>query len=527
MAGQTDLKEFILQDINHFTELGSQLKLRSYQQDAAALVCRSVLQGLGLSFVVMFPRQSGKNELQAQIEAYLLALLCQRDAEIVKISPTYKPQTLNAMRRLQRVLEKNLVTAGEWSKESGYIFRLDRARIVFLSGSPEANIVGATASTLLEVDEAQDVEIAKFDKDIAPMAASTDATRVFWGTAWTSSTLLGRELRAARLAQAADGQRRVFVLTADDVARESPAYGRFVAAQVARLGRNNPLVRTQFFSEEIDAEGGMFPVERMTLMKGSHPPLAGPSSPACGPLFAGPDASPAGAPVYCLLVDVAGEDAGTAEGTALHNPGRDATALTVVEVELSSLADPLIQAPTYHAVQRRQWVGVKQPALYAELLALARNWCARWLVVDATGVGAGLASFLGRALPGRVIPFVFTSASKSDLGWKFLALVDAGRWKEFRAVEGDARFQEQGRLQTEFFHQAEFCQYEILPGAEKRMKWGVPDGKRDPANGELLHDDLLVSAALASVLDGQKWGVGGTTRVIRVKDPLAEMDKGF
>ncbi|HEX7598111.1 MAG TPA: hypothetical protein VF518_07840, partial [Polyangia bacterium] len=518
MAGQTDLKEFILQDINHFTELGSQLKLRSYQQEAAALICRSVIQSLGLSFVVMFPRQSGKNELQAQIEAYLLALLSQQEAEIVKVSPTYKPQTLNAMRRLQRVLEKNLVTANEWSKESGYIFRLARARIIFLSGSPEANIVGATASTLLEVDEAQDVEIAKFDKDIAPMAASTDATCVFWGTAWTSSTLLGRELRAARLAQAEDGQRRVFVLTADDVGREVPAYGRFVAAQVARLGRSSPLVRTQFFSEEIDAEGGMFPAERVGLMQGRHPPLAGPGLSGCGPLFDGPEAAPTPAPAYCLLVDLAGEDAGAADGAELHNPGRDATALTIVEVDLGTLADPLIQAPTYKVVQRRQWVGAKQSVQYAELLALARGWNARWLVVDATGVGAGLASFLGRALAGRVIPFVFSSASKSELGWKFLALVDAGRWKEFSLADSDSKFQEQARLQAEFFNQLAFCQYEILPGPEKKMKWGVPDGKRDPANGALLHDDLVVSAALACVLDGQKWGVSGPVRMIRARD---------
>jgi hypothetical protein len=522
MAGLTDPKEFILQDIRRFTELGSQLKLRSYQQEAATLICRSVIQGLGLSFVVMFPRQSGKNELQAQIEAYLLALLSQKDAEIVKVSPTYKPQTLNAMRRLQRVLEKNLVTVGEWEKESGYIFRLGRARIIFLSGAPEANIVGATASSLLEVDEAQDVELAKFDKEIAPMAASTNATRVFWGTAWTSSTLLGRELRAARQAQAEDGQRRVFVLTADEVGREVPAYARFVAGQVARFGRSSPLVRTQFFSEEIDAEGGMFPAERSGLMCGRHPPLAAPGPAGCGPLFDGPEAPP-----YCLLVDVAGEDGGAAEGGELRNPGRDATVLTIVEVDLSTLSDPLIQAPSYKVVQRRQWVGARQSALYAELLTLARSWCARWLVVDATGVGAGLASFLGRALAGRVIPFVFSSASKSQLGWNFLALVDAGRWKEFRPPEAEPAFAEQVRLQAEFFRQAAFCQYEIVAGPDKKMKWGVPDGKRDPASGELLHDDLLVSAALATALDGQKWGLGGAARVVRASDPLQEMDKGF
>ncbi|NLG99041.1 MAG: hypothetical protein GX491_16915 [Chloroflexi bacterium] len=168
------------------------LRLREYQRAVARAVIDSVTGGKGLSFVVMFPRQSGKNELQAQIEAYLLLLFSKENAEIVKVSPTWKPQSLNAMRRLERVLDQNEVLRLLWKKENGYIYRVNRARIFFFSGSPTANIVGATASTLLEVDEAQDILIEKFDKDIAPMAASTNATRVFWGTAWTSQTLLAR-----------------------------------------------------------------------------------------------------------------------------------------------------------------------------------------------------------------------------------------------------------------------------------------------------------------------------------------------
>ena len=61
------------------------------------------------------------------------------------------------MRRLERVLEKNLLTRGRWEKT----VRLsvpDRAGADrLLLGCPEANIVGATASLLLQVDEAQDV----------------------------------------------------------------------------------------------------------------------------------------------------------------------------------------------------------------------------------------------------------------------------------------------------------------------------------------------------------------------------------
>jgi hypothetical protein len=496
----------MLEDPLVFSEIGSEIKLRSYQQAVARAVIDSVRKHLGLSFVVMFPRQSGKNELQAQLEAYLLCLYIDKDLEIVKASPTWKPQSLNAMRRLQRILERNMIASILWTKEQGYIYRVGRARIFFLSGGPETNIVGATASLLLEVDEAQDVSPAKFDKDLAPMAASTNATRVFWGTAWTADTLLARELRTAREAERADGQRRVFVCTADEVAAEVPSYGAFVRDQVARLGRSHPMVKSQFYSEEIDAECGMFPPARRALMRGMHPRQM----------------QPTGGKAYAFLIDVAGEDEKIAgdENAGLQNPGRDSTALTIIEVDLATCADPLIKAPTYRVVDRRLWTGVKHTALYQQILSLAGTWRPAHLVIDATGVGAGLASFLTKALPGRVQPFEFNSHSKSDLGWKFLAICETGRFKDYQVRPGD-----EAEL---FWKQVESCQSEIVPGPERRMRWGVPDTLRDPATGELVHDDLLLSAALCAVLDDQSWSLPGKTSIITRQDPLREMEsEGF
>lgn len=493
----------ILLDVGQFVEHASGLKLREYQAGVAEAVAKSVIRSLGLSFVVMFPRQSGKNELQAQIETYLLTLLSQQDCEIVKISPTWKPQSLNAMRRLERVLENNLMVKKMWKKENGYIYRIDKARIFFLSGGPEANIVGATAGTLLEVDEAQDVQVAKFDKDIAPMAASTNATRVFWGTAWTSDTLLARELRSAKEAEKRDGVRRVFVLTADDVAREVPAYGNFVTEQISKLGRNHPMVKTQFFSEEIDGEGGLFSEARRVMMVGAHVKRVCPEA----------------GKVYAVLVDVAGEEEGASEGIGeISNAKRDATALTVVEVSLESMRDDLVKAPRYLTVFRKLWVGTNHTRLYGEILALARLWDAKRLVVDATGVGAGLASFLERALPERVIQFRFNAATKSQLGWDFLAVVDSGRYQDYAPADFEQQL---------FWSQLSACQYEITPGVDRKMKWGVPDGMRDGA-GEYVHDDLVISAALCAVLDGENWSVSGSPLVVPADDPIRMMDKeGF
>lgn len=494
----------MMRSVNTLSSAFGRLKLRAYQREVAETIVRSVIHSQGLSIAVMFPRQSGKNELQAQIEACLLLLLKNHHAEIIKISPTWRPQSLNAMRRLERVLSRNAATRGLWHKESGYIYRIGQARIFFLSGSPEANIVGATASALLEVDEAQDVQIDKFDREIAPMASSTNATRVFWGTAWTADTLLARELRAAREAERSDGIRRAFVITADDVAAELPAYGKFVSAQVERLGRAHPLIRTQYYAEEIDAEAGMFPPVRLALMQGIHAiqnaPLPGRQ--------------------YAVLIDLAGEDEGASAGAqALRNPQRDLTALTVVEVVTARMKDPGLPLPAYHVMQRRQWIGVRHAELYGQLKAVIEHWRARYTVVDATGVGAGLASFLARAFGEKVLPFVFSAASKSKLGWDFLAICDSGRWKE--PLDG------QPDLQRQFWRQCTHCEMQVQAGPSRQMRWGVPNGKHDPSGGELLHDDLLISAALSAVLEQQNWQAGLPGVILPARDVLDEYDRGY
>lgn len=124
-------------------------------------------------------------------------------------------------------------------------------------------------------------------------------------------------------------------------------------------------------------------------------------------------------------------------------------------------------------------------------------WQARVVVVDATGVGTGLASFLAATLGERrsgqraipVLPFIFTRASKSALGWDFLALIDSGRFKEY-ANDGE-------QLSRLFQQQLAATTYDTPAGAGTVLHWSVP-----AARG---HDDLVMSAALAAMLDGFDW----------------------
>lgn len=519
-----------------FVRAASRTSLRNYQREVFESILDSVLNRRGLSFVVMFPRQSGKNELQAQLETYLLTLCSQLPVEMIKVSPTLQPQAQNAMRRLDKTARKNIFIRELLQKEGGQLYRLQNATITFLSGAPESNIVGATASLLLEVDEAQDVLPEKFDRDIAPMAASTNATRVFWGTAWTSQTLLGRELRAARAAERRDGLRRIFIRTADEVGAEVPAYARHVQETVARQGRTHPLVRTQYFSEEIDGEGGLFPPERIARMRSADV------------RFSIPPVAPQTGRQYALLLDVAGEDEGVRASnseTSLANPARDASALTLVEITTSGLplntgilsptVDNFIHTPVenpagqetsplpvYTALHRWQWLGARHTDLAAQIAQIAREWRAQALVIDATGVGAGLASFLEKTLPGIVIPFLFNAATKSRLGWDFLAIVDSGRWRELNLAPDlpglDARFQ------ADFIRQLEHCRFSVSSGPEQHIRWGVPDGSRDEVSGELLHDDWILSAALCAQLEHLDWSPASPALIIPAADPLKEME---
>src|SRR5437588_8703069 len=105
---------------------------------------------------VMMARQMGKNELSARLEAYLLAVYAQLGGQMVKAAPTLRPQLIYSQQRLEGLLSSHPLTRGRWRGDRGVGVKLGRARVLFLSAGPTAHVVGATASLLLEVDEAQD-----------------------------------------------------------------------------------------------------------------------------------------------------------------------------------------------------------------------------------------------------------------------------------------------------------------------------------------------------------------------------------
>lgn len=475
-------------DIAHFARLtlpGS--GLRAYQLAPARAIIESVEGKLGRQFAIVFSRQSGKDELLAHVLAYLLTQRQHKGGGIVLAAPTFRPQAALSRDRLLSRLDTGLIAAAIEQRE-GYIVQAGKATARFLSAAPTASARGQTADLLLVANEAQDIDPAIWDAVFDPMAASTNATTVFSGTVWDRNGLLYRQMTHLSDLETRNGLQRVWRVPWEQVAAELPAYGERVMARIAQLGADHPFIRTEYCLEPLDGEGGLFPPHRIAQMQGTHRRQHA--------------ATPGRR--YALLLDVAGEEEGATGLAAFNDEGRrDSTALTVVEVreaerdinaDLGRLAAFTPgRLPTYHVVDRMAWTGVRHTALHAQLVDLARNvWRASLVVVDATGIGAGLASFLTAELARsrvRVMPFLFTASSKSMLGWDFIALIDGGRFKEY-ADDGEA-------LTRQYRAQLAATTFETVAGPGHRLRWSVPAGRG--------HDDLMISTALVATLDAVDW----------------------
>jgi hypothetical protein len=482
----------------NYTERGAGITMRPYQNTPAKAILKSILKKQGHTIVIVMSRQAGKDELLANLVSYILTLFAHLEVGIVYVNPTYKPQTINAIMRLENRLRANLLTKAFWKKRSDFMRIVGQAVVSFLSGDDKANVVGATASLALIVNEAQDITPSKYDKDFAPMAASTNATRIIVGAMWTSHTLLAREIRAAREAEKKDGIKRVFIYDADIVGKVVPAYKAFVKSEIAKLGRDHPLIKTQYFCEEIDAQAGMFNTARRALMHGDRKSQTEPNP----------------SELYVFTLDVAGQDEATMQGgeeAFLKNTARDSVTLTIHSVDLSELE--ILQAPIYRPVFRKSWTGTKHITIFSQISALFDIWNPMYLVIDSTGVGEGLWGMFDHKYPTKVIPFKFTPQSKSELGYSFLGIIETGRFRDCcPSPEIDTQY--------------EACTSEVLIGPAKTMRWSVPEGLRD-SNGNLIHDDWVISDALISVVDKLEWLIPVESEVIRPQDPLKGIERNF
>jgi hypothetical protein len=316
------------------------ITLRSYQQEVARAILDSVFGRKGLTFSVEIARQGGKNELSAQLEMLLLTLFMAEPQDLVKCSPTFKPQTVISMSRLKDRLN-DAGFGGIWAAELGYVIRLGNARAIFLSADESANVVGNTAHLLLEVDEAQDVSKDKYNKEFKPMGATTNVTTVHYGTTWDDATLLEEVKQTNLEMERKDGIRRHFRYDWQEVAKYNPDYLAYVEAERQRLGEDHPLFLTQYRLLPIHGGGGFLSPQQRAQLAGEHTRQRHAES----------------GKVYIAGIDLAGEaeEVADAQLRALQ-PRRDSTVVTIGELDFPAGSDVLKQ-PRINIVEHYYCLG--------------------------------------------------------------------------------------------------------------------------------------------------------------------------
>jgi hypothetical protein len=465
----------LMADIGNFAGTGSRT-LRPYQLACARAVIDSVVHRRGQVFTVMFARQMGKNETSAQIEAYLLALYAARGGSLVKGAPSFKPQVINSIIRLRAVLDANPLTRGRSHSAHGYMVGVGRAFAAFYSADTHANVVGATASLLLEIDEAQDVDPDKYDRDFRPMASSSNATTVLYGTAWGEDSILERQRRHNLEHQRETGQRLHFEYDWSTLGAISPAYREFVQAEQARLGVDHPTFQTQYLLHCIADAGKLFSGAQCAALEGAH----------------GRQRTRRQGEVYVAGIDLAGEDEQAQDAVARAlSPKRDSTVVTIAEVTRDGNGCQVVTV-----VDHVWWTGRSQVSQFEQLLGLFQQWDFARVAVDATGVGAGIASFLTARFGARVDPIVFTAPVKSSLAYLMLGMINTSRLALY-ASDGSPERVECGE-------QIRKTRYRTRD--QEQLQWGVP-----PQDG---HDDFVVSLALCcrAAEDRAPVALGGLVR---------------
>jgi len=433
------------------------MKLRPYQLEVARAVMDSVQKGRGLTFSVEIARQGGKNELSARLEVLLLTLYMARGGNLIKCSPTFKPQTIISIERLKERLDE-FGFEGIYRTQMGYIIRLGNARAIFLSAEGSSSVVGHSADIILEIDESQDVSKEKYSKEFRPMGSATNVTTILYGTTWDDSTLL-EEVKQSNLELArADGIKRHFRYDWQEVGKYNPAYVMFVQAERQRLGEEHPLFRTQYALLPIAHGGGFLSRQQIALVLGEHQRQS----------------QPEGKRTYIAGVDLAGELSPFPSPFKGGGRGRDSTVISIAGVDAPSHSLPLLKV-----VEQYQWTGTPHSQLYPQMMDILKNvWNCHRIVVDATGIGQPVASFLRKELGRRVIPFVITSRSKSDMGFELLSFVNSGRLKLYE--------QDGSREYKETLFELERARAQYRPN--QTVNFYV-----DPQEG---HDDFLMSLAL-------------------------------
>lgn len=405
----------------NFCELYSGRKFFPYQEQFSKRLIRSVLENDGEEITALFSRQSGKTETNATTVGGMMIILPQmanmpmfaddkrlimfKDGLWVGIFAPSLRQAQTAYSRLKSRLQcKNAIAILEdpefrlqFSTSNGQTVALTNGSFATaISASDGANIEGESFKLII-CEEAQDISNFKVRKSIHPMGAAYNATIVKIGTATTFKSDFYEAIQRNKADMEKKKSRNHFEYDWRIAAKYNPKYAKYVEKEMKRLGEKSDEFRMSYCLEWI-IERGMF-VDIVKFEAENTEPL--------------------------LERTMYDKSATHVAGIDLGGKGDD-TIITSVEVDwdmpvvLESFINEDNEEETYTAFNSyiKDWCCISNEPDYEEQYPLIMDYLSHFklarVVCDATKE-ASLSHRLRANLPCEVIPFIFTSKSKSDI----------------------------------------------------------------------------------------------------------------
>ena len=195
------------------------------------------------------------------------------------------------------------------------------------------------------------------------------------------------------------------------------------------MGREHPLIKTQYFLEALPRAGRMFKTQVLRTMASDHTRAERRTSEA--QIVAG--------------LDFAGADESANDLSSLLNPtasSRDSVALTVGSVTWVRIAEGIIE-PVIRILARYEWCNIPPDSLHTLLYEILwRRWKIDRVHCDGTGIGATGTAFLKKAIDqpnmedhnARVRAIVFDSGwnVQSNLAFQMMAATNGARLLDYQ-----------------------------------------------------------------------------------------------
>lgn len=397
----------------------------------------------GKTVVVRSARQTAKNECSAMLCTRTLSLYREEGGIYIRTAPTWKPQIINSKMRVAQFLNKDITTKG-WVPKEGYMFTLGNAIVQFLSTDKKANVVGATASICLDIDEAHKVDKGKFEEDFGPMAAFHNVPTIMWGVAADKQDLLYEHLQY----NLENNPDCILQFPAEIWCELRESYARHYTERRNKLGTDHPVILTQYDLVDVDSIGGYLKKHHLTsIFSGDHAQYSAPKD----------------GRTYATTIDIAGEDEEEELDPLEKSEGsRDSTVAGMWEINWDKEVNGY---PLCRLVNIYWWTGKGLASQQKILANLLNIWQPHHVVVDARGVGEQIAAYLNDEY--GVEQYKASSQTVSEDCYNTLGMINNERIKIWKS-DGSEEF-------NEFARQARHTSYEIK--SHDLMRIVKPHGK--------------------------------------------------